>query len=106
MKTSTYAYLWTDLFPPTPITDPLIVSMSEISIRDTIAAVCMRDKLTAHGCTCTRINSDTWQIVVPPGSIEQEIMPRLPSLRYRIKLPDGYELQLIDNRRFQMLELV
>ena len=98
MKESSYAYLWPDLFPALPVSDPLLVHVSEISIQDTVASILMRDRLAAHGCTCTRINSDTWQIVLPPGSTEQEVFPRLPSLRYQIVLPDGFELRIIDNR--------
>ena len=70
---------------PTTLSDPMLA----ISLEVMPLAEQVKDILRQHGCECTDLSKGTL-IVLPNGSIKQELLPRLHVCeRYLVSLPDG-----------------
>lgn len=73
---------------PTTLSEPaLVISLEVISLAEQV-----KDILRKHGCTCTDMRQSTL-IVLPNGSVKQELLPRLNVCeRYLVSLPGGTKL--------------
>jgi hypothetical protein len=73
-----------ELIPTTSGSPMLATSIQSVPLAEKYRAI-----LEQHGCTCEDIEKYTL-IVLPQGSVKQELYPRLPvTERYLITLPDG-----------------
>ena len=61
----------------------------------------VRSLLILHGCTIDEEGTQGPEctVIFPEGTTRQELWPRTMSARFRILLPDGFELREVDDRK-------
>jgi hypothetical protein len=52
--------------------------------------------LKEHGCTI-EVDDKRYIVTYPPGTIKQQIFPRVHECRYRLTLPDNFEIREIES---------
>ena len=58
----------------------------------------LKAMLEEHQCSIVGTEDDGYTITYPPGTTKQEILLRTMEARFKLVLPDGFEVREIDTR--------
>ena len=67
----------------------------------------LKTMLEEHGCTVVQ-DGNQFIVSYPPGTIKQQLFPRVRDLHYRLTFPDSFEVREIEapNRKISVYAVI